>query len=180
LNAVFKAVLQWDLFICKPLTRFIMTLNSIPSDALGQTKPHRPWPLSARLFLSLGAFSACLSVVFSAALAHLPVFAGGLPAMVQTALTQHQFHSLGLLFTGLALVVFRVSRWLLSAGWLMLVGLVLFIFNLYARHVLGFDLLRAWVPWGGGAWIVAWLSLALGLATARSAMETSPSSKLGS
>lgn len=124
-------------------------------------------PVSARIFLTLGALSACASVVFSAAFAHLPVFAGGVPAMVQTALTQQQFHSLGLLLVGLAVRGLGTSRWLLAAGGLMLAGLLLFSFNLYARHVLGFDALRALVPWGGGAWIVAWLCLALGFAVGR-------------
>ena len=50
----------------------------------------------ARLFLISGAVSACISVLLSAALAHLPVFSAGMPAMVQTALTQQQFHALGL------------------------------------------------------------------------------------
>jgi uncharacterized membrane protein YgdD (TMEM256/DUF423 family) len=112
--------------------------------------------------LALGAISACTSVVFSAAFAHLPVFAGGVPTAVQTALNQQQFHSLGLVLTGLALRVCGASRWLQAAGWLMLVGLFLFSFNLYARHVFAWDVLRAWVPWGGMAWILAWLSLALG------------------
>ena len=120
--------------------------------------------LSARWFLALGAISASASVVFSAAFAHLPVFAGGMPTAVQTALSQQQFHSLGLLLTGLALQVCGASRWLQAAGWLMLVGLLLFSFNLYARHVLGWDALRALVPWGGMAWILAWLTLALGFA----------------
>ena len=122
------------------------------------------WPLSARWFLALGAISACTSVVFSAAFAHLPEFAEGLPTAVQTALSQQRFHSLGLLFTGLALRVCGASRWLQAAGWLMLVGLLLFSFNLYARHVLAWDALRALVPWGGAAWILAWLALAVGLA----------------
>jgi len=122
------------------------------------------WSLSARWFLALGAVSACASVVFSAAFAHLPVFAGGIPTAVQTALSQQQFHSLGLLFTGLSLRVCGASRWLKAAGWLMMVGLLLFSFNLYARHVLGWDALRALVPWGGAAWILAWLLLAMGLA----------------
>lgn len=121
-----------------------------------------PVPVSARIFGGLGALSACTSVVFSAAFAHLPVFAGGVPTAVQTALSQQQFHSLGLLFTGLALRVCGPSRWLQAAGWLMLLGLLLFSFNLYARHVLSWDALRALVPWGGMAWILAWLGLALG------------------
>jgi uncharacterized membrane protein YgdD (TMEM256/DUF423 family) len=133
-----------------------------PFSALASVTSTEDWPLSARWFLVLGAISACTSVVFSAAFAHLPVFAGGVPTAVQTALSQQQFHSLGLLFAGLALRVCGASRWLQAAGWLMGVGLFLFSFNLYARHVLGWDALRAWVPWGGMAWILAWLSLALG------------------
>lgn len=120
------------------------------------------WPVSARIFLTLGALSACTSVVFSAAFAHLPVFASGVPVVVQTALSQHQFHSVGLLLAGLVAVVRGQSRWLWAAGGLMLVGLLLFSFNLYARYVLGWDAFRAWVPWGGAAWIVAWLTMAMG------------------
>lgn len=127
--------------------------------------------LSARIFLGLGALSACSCVVLGAVFAHLPQFAAGVPAMVQTALTQQQFHSLGLLGVGLAVRVLGASRWLLAAGWLMLVGLLLFSLNLYARHVLGWDAMRAAVPWGGGAWIGAWLLLALGGFLARSATD---------
>ncbi|WP_053169959.1 DUF423 domain-containing protein [Limnohabitans planktonicus] len=137
---------------------------SIPSSASTSISSPEVWPLSARWFLVLGAISACASVVFSAAFAHLPVFAAGVPPAVQTALSQQQFHSLALLFTGLALRVCGASRWLQAAGWLMLVGLVLFSFNLYARHVWAWDALRALVPWGGAAWILAWLVLAMGLA----------------
>lgn len=84
--------------------------------------------------------------------------------MVQTALTQQQFHSLGLVLVGLAVAWLGASRWLVAAGALMLAGLVLFSFNLYARNVLGFDTFRAGVPWGGGAWILAWLLAAVGFA----------------
>ena len=137
---------------------------SSPSFAHASDASPEVWPLSARWFLVLGAISACASVVFNAAFAHLPVFAGGVPTAVQTALSQQQFHSLGLLFTGLAMRVYGSSRWLQATGWLMLLGLLLFSFNLYARHVLGWDALRALVPWGGAAWILAWLVLAMGLA----------------
>ena len=140
-----------------------------PSSSLASVALPEIGPLSGQFFLVLGAISACTSVVFSAAFAHLPVFAGGVPTAVQTALSQQQFHSLGLLFTGLALRICGASRWLLVAGWLMLVGLVLFSFNLYARHVLAWDALRALVPWGGAAWILAWLVLAVGLARGYSA-----------
>jgi uncharacterized membrane protein YgdD (TMEM256/DUF423 family) len=116
-----------------------------------------------KLFSLSGALFASLSVVFSAAFAHLPQFATGVPAMVQTALTQQQFHALGLLVVALALRLRGPSRWLVTAGALMLTGLVLFSLNIYARHLLGWDAARALVPWGGGSWIAAWLALAMGL-----------------
>ena len=82
--------------------------------------------------------------------------------MVQTALSQQQFHALGLVLVGLALRGVPASRCWQASGWLMLVGMLLFSFNIYARALLGFDSLRALVPWGGGAWIAAWLLMALG------------------
>ena len=116
----------------------------------------------SRIFLILGALSASLSVVFSAAFAHLPAFANGIPAMVQTALNQQQFHALGLILVGLALGWRRPSRWWVASGWLMALGMALFSFNIYARALLGWDGLRVLVPWGGSAWIAAWLLLAVG------------------
>ncbi|PUE30514.1 DUF423 domain-containing protein [Limnohabitans sp. Jir72] len=117
---------------------------------------------SSRFFLILGALCASSSVVFSAAFAHLAAFANGIPAMVQTALNQQQFHALGLILVGLALSGRGPSRWWRASGWLMVLGMALFSFNIYARALLGFDALRALVPWGGSAWIAAWLLLAVG------------------
>jgi uncharacterized membrane protein YgdD (TMEM256/DUF423 family) len=129
-------------------------------------------PRSARIYGVLGALSAGASVVFSAAFAHLPVFSGGIPVMVQTALSQQQFHSLGLLLVALALSCWGPSRWLLVAGGLMLAGVLLFSLNLYARNIWGWDTLRAAVPWGGGAWILAWLCLAVGALKAAGARQS--------
>lgn len=126
------------------------------------------WPWPARLFMTLGALSACASVVLGAAFAHWPGFAGGIPTAVQTALNLQQFHSLGLLITGLLIRVCGASRWWWAAGGLLLTGLLLFSVNLYARHLLGFDAGRAAVPWGGAAWVLAWLCLAAGGVSRRS------------
>jgi uncharacterized membrane protein YgdD (TMEM256/DUF423 family) len=119
-------------------------------------------PMFSKLYFALGALFAGLSVVFSAAFAHLPAFTQGVPAMVQTALNQQQFHALGLMLVGLALYQRRSCPWLLAAGGLLLVGMVFFSFNIYARQLMGVDAFRALVPWGGGAWIVAWLVAAIG------------------
>ena len=119
-----------------------------------------PCRMSARIFMFAGAISAGLSGALSAAFAHLPVFAGGIPPMVQSALQLQQFHALGLMVVGLALGWRGPSRLMLASGWLMVLGTLLFSFNIYARSVLGLDALRAVVPWGGTAWILAWLLMA--------------------
>lgn len=115
-----------------------------------------------RLFSLSGALFAALSVVLSAALAHLPQFASGVPSMVQSALSLQQFHALGLLLISLAIRLIGPTRWLVAAGALMLAGMLLFSMNIHARHLLGWDALRALVPWGGSCWIAAWCVLALG------------------
>ena len=135
--------------------------NAASSDGC-ETDPPGLAMSSARIFLILGALSAGLSVVLSAAFAHWPAFANGIPTAAQTALNQQQFHALGLILVSLALGWRGPSRWWVAAGWLMVLGMGLFSFNIYARALLGWDGLRALVPWGGSAWIAAWLLLAVG------------------
>jgi uncharacterized membrane protein YgdD (TMEM256/DUF423 family) len=124
-------------------------------------------PLAARIFLFLGALSGAASVVLGAAAAHaLADRAPALQAWFQTALQYHQFHALGLLAVGLVAAHLPASRWIMAAGALMVVGTLLFSGNLYLRSLADFHDLHAVTPFGGGAFILAWLTLALGALTA--------------
>ena len=118
-------------------------------------------PLPSRIFILLGALSAAASVALSAAAAHMPVLQDA-AATLNTALAQQQFHALGLIAVGTLLARVQ-SRWLTASGTLMLLGTVLFCFNLYARLIWGWDAARAAVPWGGSAFILSWLALGLGV-----------------
>jgi uncharacterized membrane protein YgdD (TMEM256/DUF423 family) len=98
----------------------------------------RPWPCL------LGAAGAH-------ALANLPELS---QSWFRTALQYQQFHALGLLAIGL--LADRVdSRWISLAGWLMIVGTLLFSGNLYLRSLADFHALHAVTPWGGMAFILA-------------------------
>jgi uncharacterized membrane protein YgdD (TMEM256/DUF423 family) len=122
-------------------------------------------PLSARIFLFLGAVFAAVSIVLGAAAAHA---LAGLPAAAQgwfqTALHYHQFHALGLVAVGLVAAHRPASRWVVAAGALMVVGTLLFSGNLYLRSLADFHALHAVTPFGGGAFILGWLVLAVGVA----------------
>jgi len=114
----------------------------------------------SRLFMALGALFAALWVALSAAAAHVPALQQGGPALA-ASLQQHQLHAVGLVLAGLMLAR-RASVWLVAAGVLMLMGLMLFCLNIDARVLWGWDAARALVPAGGSAFILAWLAFAVG------------------
>lgn len=78
----------------------------------------------------------------------------------QTAVLYHALHALGLF--GLALLMFHWSDRtdLAIVGWLMIAGIVLFSGSLYALALTGNRALGAITPFGGIAFLVAWLVLA--------------------
>lgn len=124
-------------------------------------------PLQARLFLVIGALSALLSVALGAAASHIP--SETLQASMHwfsTGMQYHQFHALALLAVGL-LMLQRPSRWFVAAGWLMILGTLLFAGNLYLRSIFGIHDFHAVTPYGGGAFLAGWLALAIGVLTRR-------------
>ena len=118
-------------------------------------------PSNSKLFLTLGAISAAASVALAAVFAHVSGLQPANAAMLASALTQHQLHSIALLLVGVLMLRAAPSRWLAASGWLFAAGIVLFSFNIYARGLAGFDALRALAPWGGTAFILGWLCLAV-------------------
>ena len=115
-----------------------------------------------RLFFSIGALSALLSVAAGAFGAHAlrarlsPEYL----AVFETAARYQMFHALGLLA-----VAWAVGRWPGAlpqwAGWLFVAGTVLFSGSLYALALTGVRWLGAITPLGGIAFLVGWLCLFL-------------------
>lgn len=122
--------------------------------------------LHARIFIVVGSLSAAASVALGAAASHaLAGRLAGTLAWFEAALQYQQFHALGLLAVGL--LADRISsRWLAVAGWLMIAGTLLFSGNLYLRSLLDFHDLHAATPFGGGAFMLAWIALAIGAMSA--------------
>lgn len=120
-------------------------------------------------FLIIGAVSCGLAVVLGAFGAHAlkTQLAPELLAVYQTGVQYHMAHGLGLLLIAILIGQLGNSRMLSIAGWLMVVGMLLFSGSLYLLSISGLRWLGAITPFGGTAFIAAWISLAIGAWKAR-------------
>lgn len=118
---------------------------------------------SAKLFLTLGAVLLAVAVALGAFGAHAlkARLSAELLAVYHTAVQYHFYHALGLLMVGLIAMQLPASGLVRAAGWLMLAGIVLFSGSLYLLSASGMRWLGAVTPFGGMAFIGAWLVLAL-------------------
>jgi len=110
----------------------------------------------------LGSVSAMLAVALGAFGTH--ALEGSLTperiATWETAARYHFYHSLGLLIVGLIGTHVGESIRLRWAGWSMFAGILLFSGSLYVLSVSGISYLGAITPFGGVAFLLAWLLLA--------------------
>ncbi|GAB4262545.1 MAG: DUF423 domain-containing protein [Methylomicrobium sp.] len=114
-------------------------------------------------FIMLGAACAGLGVAFGAFGAH------GLKTLLtpemldayKTAVAYHLWHALGLCVVGLLHERGGAARLLQWSGGLMLAGIVLFSGSLYLLTILNLKWLGMITPFGGVAFIIAWLLLAI-------------------
>lgn len=116
--------------------------------------------MTARILLTLGALSAALAVVAGALGAHA-VRDAAEAALFRTAVLYHMFHALGLLAIGVVARLRPDATLLAWSGGLMFIGIVLFSGSLYliaAAHSPGW---RVVTPFGGSAFIIAWLLAAV-------------------
>lgn len=120
---------------------------------------------TAKLFLILGGINAALVVMLGAFGAHglKAKLTTDMLAVYQTGVHYHLFHALGLLAVGLVATQIADSVYLKWAGWLMLAGIVLFSGSLYMLSVSGVRWLGMVTPFGGLAFIAAWILFILAI-----------------
>ncbi len=118
-------------------------------------------PMLARTFLFLGSVGMLLAVALGAFGAHMlkKTLASDLMAVYETAVNYHVYHALGLLAVGLLALHVPESALLRWAGILLAIGMLLFSGSLYALSLSGIRWLGAITPFGGIAFLVAWLLL---------------------
>jgi uncharacterized membrane protein YgdD (TMEM256/DUF423 family) len=115
-----------------------------------------------QVFFILGSLSALIAVAAGAFGAHSlrSWLSADLLAVFETGARYQMYHALALLF-----VAWAAARWpgtmTTVAGWLFVVGTLLFSGSLYALSLSGLRWLGAITPLGGVAFIGGWLFLAL-------------------
>ncbi len=114
-----------------------------------------------KIFLILGAVNAFLAVALGAFGAH------GLEGKItekylkvwNTGVTYQMFHALGLIAVALLTEKFPNTNLVTLSGWFMVVGILLFSGSLYVLSTSGIKVLGAITPFGGVAFLVAWVLL---------------------
>jgi len=81
-------------------------------------------------------------------------------AVFETGVRYHMYHALALLLTA-ALAPRLPGKAIVAAGWLFMLGIVLFSGSLYLLAVTGVRTLGAITPFGGLAFLAGWTSLAV-------------------
>jgi len=114
-----------------------------------------------RFFFVFACISAALSIAVSAVAAHGLALATQDAQALSWALDLQRFHALALLVLVLFARRGRLDAWTLASGALMVAGTLLFSINIELRLLLGLAQLRPLVPFGGVAWMLAWLALAI-------------------
>lgn len=117
---------------------------------------------AARRMLTLAALAGAVAVMTGAFGAHAlkARLTPDLLVVWQTAVQYHFWHALALGLIGMLTLHRPDSRALRTAGWLMMLGLLLFSGSLYALALTGVRGLGAVTPLGGLAFIGGWLALA--------------------
>ncbi len=120
-------------------------------------------PVEGRLFFVIGSTLCALGVTAGAFGAHAlkARLSPEMLAVFETGVRYQLIHALALLATAWATTRWR-SRAILAAGWLFVVGIVLFSGSLYALCLSGVRAFGAITPVGGLAFITGWLLLAWG------------------
>lgn len=115
----------------------------------------------SRFFIVMGAIFAALSVMLGAFGAHAlsEQLVGRSADVWQTAVQYQFFHSIGLIIIGILLLLLTTPKLFRLAGFLFLIGTILFSGSLYLIALLSVKNLGLVTPLGGLFFIVGWILL---------------------
>jgi uncharacterized membrane protein YgdD (TMEM256/DUF423 family) len=115
-------------------------------------------------WLSTASVAATIAVALGAFGAHglRSRLTPDLLAIFETGVRYHMYHALALVGVSVAVAQWRESIWPAAAGWLFVAGIVVFSGSLYLLALSGQRWLGAITPLGGVAFLLGWMTLAIG------------------
>ena len=116
-----------------------------------------------RLAILLGAGNAALAIVLGAFAAHAikDSLSERMLAIFNTGVEYHLYHGLGLIILGILIKQFPSTILLNIAVYLMLFGIIIFCGSLYALSLTGITNFGMITPFGGLAFITAWICIVI-------------------
>jgi len=118
--------------------------------------------IASRILFVIACVIAASSVLLAAYVAHMGEgLSSSALKSVQSALQMQQIHVLAMLGVCAIAMLHKTSQVLLLSAVLFLLGLFMFSLNICLIHLGGITVFKALTPYGGMAFIAAWLSLAV-------------------
>ncbi|RKD21036.1 hypothetical protein BEP19_15255 [Ammoniphilus oxalaticus] len=116
-----------------------------------------------KIFVLIGSLNMLISVALGAFGAHglKEKLSADLLEIYQTGVQYHMIHAVGILLIAIFSEKFQGTSLVAWSGWLLFIGIIIFSGSLYALSMTGIRMLGAITPFGGVAFIIGWLLLAI-------------------
>mgnify|MGYP000066197064 FL=1 len=118
-----------------------------------------------KMFLAIASFMMALAISLGAFGAHglKSILDEYMLKVYNTGIQYHFYNTLGLFIATFIYALKPQSKKIYVSLWLILIGMIIFSFSLYALTILNMPILGAITPIGGTLLIIAWLTLTYGI-----------------
>ena len=118
-----------------------------------------------KMFLAIASFMMALAISLGAFGAHglKSILDEYMLKVYNTGVQYHFYNTLGLFIATFIYALKPQSKKIYVSLWLILIGMIIFSFSLYALTILNMPILGAITPIGGTLLIIAWLTLTYGI-----------------
>ena len=118
-----------------------------------------------KMFLAIASFMMALAIALGAFGAHglKSILDEYMLKVYNTGIQYHFYNTLGLFIATFIYALKPQSKKIYISLWLILIGMIIFSFSLYALTILNMPILGAITPIGGTLLIIAWLMLTYGI-----------------
>jgi uncharacterized membrane protein YgdD (TMEM256/DUF423 family) len=114
---------------------------------------------NSKKFLAIASFMMALAIALGAFGAHglKSIVSDSMMKVYATGVEYHFYNTLGLFIVAFLINFYPKSKKLIRSAWLIVIGMCIFSFSLYALVLLSMPILGAITPIGGSLLIIAWL-----------------------